>query len=87
MTTNGKINIPDQAKIADLTVGEFKTLIHGVIQDVVQQAVFELEQQLPDPDEGKAFKPEFAAQLEQALDEAGELYPLEVVKRELGIDD
>jgi C4-type Zn-finger protein len=44
-------------------------MIRAIVEGIVQQAVFELEQQLSDPDEGKELKPEFAEQLQQALGE------------------
>ena len=51
----------------------------------------ELEQALPDPDEGKEFTEEFAAELEaarkEALDPNRKLYSREEVKRELGLDE
>jgi tryptophan synthase beta subunit len=73
--------------LAELTVGDLKGLIREVVADVVQQAVFELEQQFPDPDAGKEFKPEFAEQLRESLNYQGKTHSLEDVKRELGLDE
>lgn len=81
------MKIADNVKVSELTVGEFKALIREIVEEVVQQAVFELEQHLPDPDAGKEFKPEFADELRQALDEADTYYSLEQVKHELGLDE
>lgn len=81
MTIGEKITISDDTKLTNLTVGELKAIIRGVVGDLVEQAVFELEQQLPDPDAGKEFKPEFAAQLRQAIQEHGDLKNLEEVKK------
>lgn len=68
-----------ETKIADLTVGEFQALIRETIEAAVKpmidRAVFELEQQFPDPDEGKEFTPEFAEGLRQAISKHNELVP------------
>jgi len=87
MATPDEIKIMDKMRLADLTVGEFKALVREIVEEIVQQAVFELEQQLADPDEGKEFKPEFAQELHRALTEKGKLHTLEEVKRELGLDE
>lgn len=84
---NGKFKIMDETKLADLTVGEFKSLLTDIVTTIVEQAVFELEQQLPDPDEGKELRPEVAEQLRQALHEERELYSVEEVMKELGLDE
>lgn len=87
MAANHQAKIADTIKLADLTVGDLRMIIREIVEDVVQQAVFELEQQLPDPDEGLELKPEFAEQLRKSLDEERELYSLEEVKKALGLDD
>lgn len=87
MATNEKPRITEDTRLAELTVGELKAIIREVVEDIVQQAVFELEQQLPDPDTGKELKPEFAERLRQAVQEHGEIKSLDEVKRELGFDE
>ena len=47
----------------------------------------ELEQALPDPDEGKEFTPEVAESLRQGLKDKSRGVPLADVKRRLGLDD
>jgi hypothetical protein len=87
MALNNKIHIVETSKLADLTVGEFKILIREIVEEVVEQAIFELEQQLPDPDEGKNFRPEVAQQLRNYLDEKPEGQPAQGVLKELGLLD
>jgi len=69
MVTNEKPQIANKVKLADLTVGEFKALLREIVEDVVEQAIFELEQQLPDPDESKELRPEVTEQLRTYLNE------------------
>lgn len=80
------MSIQDSTPLSDLTVGEFKMLIQKVVEDIVQTAIMDLEQQLPDPDEGLELKPEIQARLRHSLEQNGELISVEDVKRELGID-
>lgn len=87
MVTPEHTQITEKTKLTELTVGDLKVLIREIVADVVQQAVFELEQQFPDPDQGKEFKPEFAEQLRESLNHQGKTYSLEEVKRELGLDE
>lgn len=63
------MSIQDSTRLSDLTVGEFKALVHRVVEDVVQTAIMELEHQLPDPDEGLELKPEIQARLKQSLEQ------------------
>jgi len=87
MTINGKIQIADKIKLAELTVGEFRTLVQEIVADAVEQAMFELEQQLPDPDAGKELRPEVAEQLRKYLDEKPEGRPAEDIMKDLGLLD
>jgi hypothetical protein len=75
----------DNTKLSELTVGQFKVIVQTLVEEVVSQAIFELEQELPDPDEGKTMRPEFVEKLQLALDESGEIYTLEEVKHHLGL--
>jgi hypothetical protein len=87
MVANENTQVTDSTKLSDMTVGEFKALIREIVEDVVQDAVFQLEQQLPDPDEGLKLKPEIARRLWKATQEKPEGKPLEEVMRELGMDE
>jgi hypothetical protein len=87
MVTPEQTQITDKTKLTELTVGDLKALIREIVEDVVHDAVFHLEQQLPDPDEGKELKPEFAERLRESLNYQGKTYSLEEVKRELGLDE
>lgn len=89
MVTPSKTQINDDTRIIDITVGELRTLIQDIVQDAVEHIIFELEQQLPDPDEGKTLKPEIAAILQQNADNQNynALISAEQVKRELEMDD
>ncbi len=75
--------LKDDTRLSDLTVGEFKALFREIVEDVVAQAVFELQQELPDPDGDRPMKPAFIAKLQLALDESGERYTLDDLKRKL----
>ncbi len=81
------INAPDNTKLGDLTLGEFKLVIRSIVEDVVQQAVFELEQELPDPDAGKEISHTFADKLRQAIHEEESLVTLGEIETELGLND
>lgn len=87
MVANEKTQIRDNTKLAELTVGEFKTIVREIVQDIVKQAMFELEQYLPNPDEGKPLKPEVAEELRRYLQERPDGRPVEDVMKELGLLD
>lgn len=57
------------------------------LEDKMEGLIFELEQQLPDPDEGLEFKPEVIEYLQKALKERKRGIPLDEIVRELGLDD
>jgi hypothetical protein len=59
-------------KVADLTVEELKQ----IIRDVVDQALWEHEH---DPDRGLEIRPEYEELIREALENPGELVPLEEV--------
>jgi len=67
-----------------ITRSELKTLVRELIEEIL----WEMEQQMPDPDEGLELSPEFASILETARLQKGDrkLYPHEEVKRRLGLD-
>ena len=72
--------------VADLTIPEFEQIVRKIVQEVI----WDLEANLPDPDEGLEFKPEFEADLLEALKiPAEELRgkPLQDIMKEMGIDE
>jgi hypothetical protein len=75
--------ISDSTKLSDLTVGEFRKLVRAMLQE----AVWELEQSLPDPDAGRTLKPEIEAYLARSLEEKPDIVLLDDVKSELGFDE
>ena len=81
------INVPDNKKIGDLTIGEFKSVMRTLVEDVVQQVVFELEQQLPDPDAGKEMRSGFTEKLRQSIHEEEPLLTFDDVAKELGFNE
>jgi hypothetical protein len=81
------MTITDQTRLTEMTVGEFKALVRAIVETVVQEAVFELEQQLPDPDEGLTVRPEVGERLQQSLMKNGELASIEDVRRELKLNE
>jgi hypothetical protein len=52
----------------------------------MQEILWELEQQMPDPDTGETLRPEIADVLRQSADQQGQYHSLDDVKRELGLD-
>lgn len=75
--------VTDETKLSELTVGDLKTIVRGVVQDIVQQAVFELEQQLLDPDEGLEFRPEIKERMQNFLRERPQGISAENVMQEV----
>ncbi len=79
----------EDRRIADLTVDEFQALMRETMQEVidqVQEMIWELEQELPDPDEKRKLRPKVAAQLRQASDQNPAGSSLDEVKRSLGLE-
>jgi hypothetical protein len=71
-----------RSSVADLTVEEFKGLIH----EVVTQTIVEL---FGDPDEGLELREDIKANLQRsiaAVQAGGETIPAEVVAAKLGLD-
>ncbi len=58
-----------------------------LVRDLMQEVLWEMEQQLPDPDRGLDVRPEIAKYLRQSADEKGPLKSLDEIKRELGLDE
>ena len=89
MAANEKAKITTDTKLSDLTVGDLQKLIGEATQKAMYDFLWELEAYLPDPDEGKELKPEFAQKLREFIDnkDRGELKTLDEVSRELGLDE
>ncbi|RMF78605.1 MAG: hypothetical protein D6737_14180 [Chloroflexi bacterium] len=87
MSAQEKVTITDKTPLSTLTVGDLKAIVREIVEDSIERAILEIQQQLPDPDEGLEFKPEFAEQLRQFLKERPEGRPAEDVMRELGLSD
>ena len=68
-------NTLEEKKVSDMTVEELKTLIRGIIAEVV------------DPDYGLELRPEIEESLKESLKqkERNEGIPLEEVKKQLGL--
>jgi hypothetical protein len=81
-----KAEITQDTKVSEMTVGELKALIREVVSEIVQRAVWELEMNLPDPDAGKEFTPEFAQRLRESIEDKSRLYSIEEVEKALGLD-
>jgi len=58
-----------------------------LVRNLMQEVLWEMEQQLPDPDRGLDVRPEIAKYLRQSADEKGPLKSLDEIKRELGLDE
>jgi len=67
----------------DLTRDELKSLVRELMQEIL----WELEQQLPDPDEGLELRPEIATRLQASTQQKPRLQSLDEVRRELGLDE
>ncbi len=87
MSAQEKVTITDKTPLSTLTVGDLKAIVREIVEDSIERAILEIQQQLPGPDEGLEFKPEFAEQLRQFLKERPEGRPAENVMRELGLSD
>jgi hypothetical protein len=73
---------------SDLTVGEFDALMDLMMQKMlekIEELFFDLEQQLPDPDEGWSSSRRWRSGSERRCAPERRI-PIEDVKRELGID-
>lgn len=81
-----KRKISDDTRLADLTVGEFRQMM----KTMLRETVWEIQQSLPDPDEGLTLKPEFAEELRKIRDEGrnpDDYISHEEFMRQLGLSD
>jgi len=58
-----------------------------LVRDLMQEVLWEIEQQLPDPDRDFDLHPDIAEYLRRSAEEKGPLKSLGEVKRELGLDE
>lgn len=73
-----------QERAAQIKAQDARAELKAAIRDTLLEVIWEMEQYLPDPDEGLSLRPEFAKRLEEASRQASA--PLDDVKRELGLD-
>ena len=80
-----KVEQPDLVELSTgaLTREALKTLVRELMIEVL----WELEQEMPDPDIGLTLRPEIAARLRRARQERPPLKSLATVKKELGLTD
>ncbi len=62
---------------------ELKTLV----REVVEEVLWELEQSLPDPDEGKKLRPEIVEYLRRSAEQPERTYSAEEIEREFGLNE
>lgn len=84
---------PEEVKVSDMTAAELEKFVRRIIREelkAVYEYIFEIEQQMPDPDAGKEFKTEFMAGLEERRKvpiSQRQGTPAEEVHRRLGLDE
>lgn len=61
--------------------------LKAIVRELMQEILWELEQQLPDPDTGENLRPEIADYLRQSDEQKGPYHSLDDVRRELGLDE
>ncbi len=62
--------------------------LKSLMREILQELLWEMEQEMPDPDEGLEFRPEIAAYLEAALkDKKQRGKSHDQLMRELGLDE
>jgi hypothetical protein len=70
-----------------MTVSLTRDDLKALVRELMQEVLWEMEQQLPDPDIGLELRPEVAEYLRQPLEEKGPLKLLDEVRKELGLDE
>lgn len=69
-----------------MTITVKREELKQLVRDLMQEVLWEIEQQLPDPDLGLDLRPEVADYLRQPTETKGPLKSLDEAKRELGLD-
>jgi hypothetical protein len=70
-----------------MTVTVDRDNLKTLVRELMQEILWEMEQQLPDPDSALELRPEIADYLRQSPEQKDPLKSLEDVKRELGLDE
>lgn len=70
-----------------MTVTINRNELKVVVRELVQEILWEIEQQMPDPDIGETLRPEIAEYLRQSTEQNGVYHALEAVKRELDLEE
>ncbi len=75
--------MPAPTTVGDLSIEEFKQLVHQIVLDTLRELI-------ADPDEGLPLREDFAAALQQTLhavkEEQATLYTAEDVAKETGLE-
>ncbi len=75
--------MPAPTTVGDLSIEEFKQLVHQIVLDTLRELI-------ADPDEGLPLREDFAAALQQTLhavkEEQATLYTAEDVAKEIGLE-
>ena len=75
--------MPAPTTVGDLSIEEFKQLVHQIVLDTLRELI-------ADPDEGLPLREDFAAALQQTLhavkEEQATLYTAEDVTKEIGLE-
>jgi signal recognition particle GTPase len=61
--------------------------LKSIMRELLEELLWELEQELPDPDAGLELRPEIAERLRKSMQEKKQGKSLAEVKRELGLDE
>ena len=60
--------------------------LKAIVRELMQEVLWEMEQQLPDPDVGETLRPEIAEYLRRAAEQKGPYHTPDDVKRRLGLN-
>ena len=75
--------MPAPTTVGDLSIEEFKQLVHQIVLDTLRELI-------ADPDEGLPLREDFAAALQQTMhavkEEQATLYTAEDVAKEMGLE-
>jgi len=67
-----------------MTVTVDRDNLKTLVRELMQEILWEIEQQIPDPDSALELRPEIAAYLRQPPEQKGSLKSLDDVRRNLG---
>ncbi len=74
-------------RLSDMTRDDLKLVVKEILDEAIQEFLWELEQQMPDPDEGLTLRADVVESLLHAQREKRRGTPLDDVVRELGLDE